>query len=375
MNDQVTSINSTISVPTAAAEVPLSLPSHYYSDAEIYDLEMRKIFHCSWIFAGYRSQLRNAGDYITAQVGDEHVIVVRDHDNTLRGFYNVCRHRAHRLLEDTGHVKDITCPYHAWRYGLDGSLKYARNSDRVTGFDATQFCLRGVQVEDFCGIIFVNLDNHAAPLIEQVPQFAEELRDYEPRLDRLQLVYRRQITIESNWKNVVDNYNENYHTPVVHKLLASILDDSYRVILKGKYLRHESNASPGADGGFQVTTADYPKHVTWWLWPNLCPMSIPGGGFRILHVKPDGPNRTQETYDFYLPYAEPTDAQWRQIHFAVDVINAEDIGVAESIQRGLRSRSFDRSYIMIDPELGPYSEHAVAHFKDMVLDALHGESA
>ena len=183
--------------------------------------------------------------------------------------------------------------------------------------------------------------------------------------------HRKEFTINSNWKNVVDNYNENYHTPKVHPVLASILDESYTVVLKGKYLRHQSDANPGIDGGFNVEDNDYPQHLNWWLWPNLCPMAIPGGGFRVLHIMPDGPERTKETYDFYLPYAEPTEEQWRQIHFATDVINAEDIGVAEGIQRGLHSRSFERSYIMLDPKHGAWSEHAVSHLKRLVLEALH----
>ena len=103
-------------------------------------------------------------------------------------------------------------------------------------------------------------------------------------------------------------------------------------------------------------------------------MSIPGGGFRVLHIMPDGPERTRETYDFYLPYAEPTEAQWRQIRFATEVVNAEDVRVAEGIQRGLRSKSFDRSYVMIAPQNAEWSEHAISHLKSLVLEALHEQS-
>ena len=173
---------------------------------------------------------------------------------------------------------------------------------------------------------------------------------------------------------MVDNYNENYHTPVVHPVLGSILDESYRIEPKGKYLSHVGDASPGIEGGFQVEGASFPQLLTWWLWPNLCPMSIPGGGFRVLHIMPDGPERTRETYDFYLPYAKPTEAQWRQIRFAADVVNVEDVSVAEGIQRGLRSKSFDRSYVMIAPENAEWSEHAVSHLKNLVLEALYGQS-
>lgn len=361
---------ATVSTTALGVDSPLSLPSHYYSDPEIYQMELDRIFYRNWLFVGFRSELENPGDYITKNIGSESIFVVRSQDGTLNGFYNVCRHRAHRLLEGNGHIQDIVCPYHAWRYNLDGILCFARNSKNVDGFDSKEFRLQTIQVEDFSGFIFINLDPDASPLVEQVPTLEEEFKSYEPNIDNLQLVYRRHITIESNWKNVVDNYNENYHTPKVHPILASILDDSYTVTLKGKYLRHESNASSGEDDGFQVNVKDYPKHVTWWLWPNLCPMSIPGGGFRVLNILPTGPNQTHETYDFYLPYTEPNAQQWAQIKYAVDVVNQEDITVVESIQKGLKSRSFNRSYIMIDQHQRWWSEHAIAHFRDMILQSL-----
>ena len=371
MNDDA--VSSTLATEAVRALDSVSLPSHYYTDPDILALEHERIFYRCWNFAGYTSQFDKPGDFVTCPVGEESIIVILGDDHELRAFYNVCRHRAHVLLEGAGHVSAITCPYHAWTYHTDGRLRYARNSDKVAGFDKTRFCLSPVRVEKFCGFVFVNLDLEAAPLAEQVPGLADEFRAYEPRLDHLRLVYRQEFTTESNWKNVIDNYNENYHTPKVHPVLASILDDSYRVVLKGSYLRHQSDASPGLDGGFEVGNADYPQHLTWWLWPNLCPMSIPGGGFRVLHITPDGPERTRETYDFYLPYSEPSEEQWQQIRFACDVINMEDVSVAEGIQRGLRSRSFEQSYIMLDPEGGPWSEHAVSHFKGMVLEALgHG---
>ena len=371
MNDSATAASHSPNLQGERSDDNYSLPSNYYTDPDILALECERIFYRSWNFVGHVCELRSAGDYVTCTVGEESIVVMRGDDGELRGFYNVCRHRGHWLLEGSGQVDSIVCPYHAWRYAKNGDLVYARKSNEVPGFDHSNFCLKQVSVEVFCGFVFVNLDEQPQPLAEQVPGLAEELRSYEPKVEELVLVYRKDFVFESNWKNVVDNYNENYHTPVVHPTLATILDDSYHVDLHGRYLSHISDASAGAEGGFQVDGEAYAKHLTWWLWPNLCPMSIPGGGLRVLHIVPDGPNRTRETYSFYLPYAEPTAAQWEQINFAADVINVEDLGVAEGIQRGMKSRSFDRSYIMLDPERGAWSEHAVSHFKNLVLEALH----
>ena len=374
MTENVVPVADTPGLQADLADDAYSLPSRYYVDPEILELEYERIFYRAWNFAGHVSQLKTSGDYITCTVGRESIIVMVDDGGALHAFYNVCRHRGHWLLEGSGNVDSIVCPYHAWRYATDGSLVYARSSEQVPGFDPSEFCLTAVQVEVFCGFVFVNLDPDASALAEQVPGLAEELRAYEPRLDELHFVHRREFVIDSNWKNVVDNYNENYHTPVVHPVLGSILDESYRIEPKGKYLSHVGDASPGLDGGFEVEGANFPQLLTWWLWPNLCPMSIPGGGFRVLHIMPDGPERTRETYDFYLPYAEPTEAQWRQIRFAAEVVNVEDVSVAEGIQRGLHSKSFDRSYVMIAPENAEWSEHAVSHLKNLVLEALYGQS-
>ena len=361
--------------PKRYTGLPLSLPPSYYTDKEIYQLELERIFYRSWNFAGYASQLRCSGDYVTCRVGEESIIVVRGHDGILRAFYNVCRHRGHWLLEDSGTVSTITCPYHAWSYETNGELRYARESDRVRNFDKARFCLNAVLVEEFCGFVFVNLDIGATSLTEQVPGLAEEFRRYEPRLDSLHLVHRQRVVIESNWKNVVDNYNENYHTPKVHPILASTLDmEDYTVHTHGKYFRHASSVNDeGLEGGFVVNDNTYNRHDTWWLWPNLCPMCFPGGGFRVLHIMPDGPQRTVEHYDFYLPQEIPSEHQWTQIKYACEVINAEDIGVCEGVQRGQRSRGFEQGHILVDAEQRWWSEHAVLDFKNLVLQSLESE--
>ena len=124
-----------------------TLPSHLYLDENIYEQEKRKIFYNHWHYAGHISQLTKTGDYLTAGIADESIFVVRGQDDELRGFYNVCRHRAHQLLEGSGNTRNIVCPYHAWSYALTGELRHARNSEKVPGFDKSEFCLQPVQVD------------------------------------------------------------------------------------------------------------------------------------------------------------------------------------------------------------------------------------
>ena len=141
-----------------------TLPSKWYLDAEVYEREKEAIFYRNWIYVTHVSALARAGDYATLKVADEHVFVVRDHKGALRAYYNVCRHRAHLLLEGHGNAKVITCPYHAWAYGLDGTLRNAPLSDDVPGFDKSQFCLAPVRVEELFGLGFQRrLSSQTAP--------------------------------------------------------------------------------------------------------------------------------------------------------------------------------------------------------------------
>ena len=111
--------------------------------------------------------MRQVGDYTTFETAGQNIVVVRGKDGTLRAFYNVCKHRAHELLKGAGRTTVITCPYHAWSYHIDGSLRTARGSEKVEGFDNSEFCLTPVLVEEFCGFVFINMDHDAAPLAEQ----------------------------------------------------------------------------------------------------------------------------------------------------------------------------------------------------------------
>ena len=99
-----------------AMNINRTLSTRYYLDREIYEQEKIKILYRNWHYAGHASQVANSGDYLTLEIGDENLIVIRGDDGELKGFFNVCRHRAHKLLEDEGNVGSITCPYHAWNY-------------------------------------------------------------------------------------------------------------------------------------------------------------------------------------------------------------------------------------------------------------------
>src|SRR3954470_3463808 len=172
--------------PAAPAPLAAALEPNLYLEPEIVALEQRAIFERTWQLAGHVSDLAGPGSYLTADVVDQPVLVVRDHDGALRAFRNVCRHRGSRLLKGSGSCgKAIRCLYHGWTYRLDGTLIGVPEGREIEGLDKSRLGLHQVRAEQFCGLLFVNLDPAAEPLGERLGGLAERLRRYDlPRLER-----------------------------------------------------------------------------------------------------------------------------------------------------------------------------------------------
>ena len=142
-----------------------SLPARAYIQPGYLSVEQHEIFYKSWQYICHIEQLLNPGDYVAFKIQDRPIIALRDRDGELRAFYNVCRHRGHELLSGEGNVKTIVCPYHAWCYDLKGGLFSARYAESIENFDYEDFSLMPVQVEEFCSMIFVNLDHTGEVLV------------------------------------------------------------------------------------------------------------------------------------------------------------------------------------------------------------------
>ncbi|MFL6599438.1 MAG: aromatic ring-hydroxylating oxygenase subunit alpha, partial [Chthoniobacterales bacterium] len=135
-----------------------TLPQRYFVSPEIFAEELQKIFAANWVLVGHQSQLANPSDYFLAEVAGESLIVTKDQRSTIRGFYNVCRHRGSRLCEEqNGHVAAIQCPYHAWTYTLDGRLLGAPHMDETPGFNKAEYPLKPARLGLWEGFIFLNL--------------------------------------------------------------------------------------------------------------------------------------------------------------------------------------------------------------------------
>jgi len=349
----------------------MSLHADAYTKHKWFDVDQQQIIGRTWQWLCHGEKLRQPGSYMADDIAGMPIVAVRDRDGELRAFYNVCQHRAHHLLEGEGTVNSIVCPYHAWTYDLGGKLTAARHTGTLKDFDKGAICLDQVQVSEFGGFVYVNLDPAAAPLAEQTGDLGDEIARWAPDVHELTFAHRLSYEIKSNWKNVVDNFLECYHCHVAHKDFVSLVDmDTYKVTTHGIYSSHMAEAGKSDNTAYDVSDATVTDHAVWWLWPNTCIMRYPGrGNMIILKIIPAGPNLTYETYDFFLESADPNEAELESIRYLNDVLQVEDINLVESVQRGMQTPAFEQGRIVNDPTGSGLSEHALHHFHGLVLDA------
>jgi phenylpropionate dioxygenase-like ring-hydroxylating dioxygenase large terminal subunit len=190
-----------------------ALPGAVYQGEVIYREEMRRIFLKSWLYVGHVSQIPARGDYFLFEMAGESVIVVRESDEVVNALMNVCRHRGSRICDAAaGHEARLTCRYHGWSYGLDGSLRAAAHTPE--GFDKARWGLKRLELRIFAGMIFVNFDPKPVSFDSIANDLAAPLAPY--ALDRARVAHRQNYPIASNWKLAVENYCECYHCAPAH---------------------------------------------------------------------------------------------------------------------------------------------------------------
>jgi glycine betaine catabolism A len=203
------------------------LPGQFYRSADIHAYELSLIFYREWLFAAHTAELERPGSYLTLQIGDYPVLLVRGRDGVIRAFLNNCRHRGARICPDErGVASKLVCPYHQWTYELDGKLFAARQMGET--FDRRQFSLRPVHCTSVAGYIFICLAAEA-------PDFEATRQRIEPyllphRLDQARVAFESTIVEEGNWKLVWENNRECYHCARNHPELALTFPDTPTVV-------------------------------------------------------------------------------------------------------------------------------------------------
>jgi len=349
-----------------------TMDATYYFDPAIFERERTAIFHRTWQYVGHVSMLPQPGSFMVREVADQSVALVRDQAGEIRAFFNVCQHRAHRLLEGEGRIGPvITCPYHNWAYGTDGALRTARGSEHLPAFDKSQFCLEPVRLGTMLGFLFVNLDGKAPEFAEVSGALEAEIAAFSPHAAELKCAHRDSYLLKANWKNSVENYDECFHCPNQHRtLIEEALDwSSYRITTHEHHHSHHSRDKNVGYGTVTQGAAKPQEFGSWLLWPNWCIEAYPGGNLTIFHHVPTSPETTDQRIEWYFPQETPSDAEREIIDF-VDVVRKEDIPICESVQQGLHSLGYRQGRFVVDQARSEISEHAVHDFQMKVLSAL-----
>ncbi len=219
MDDLSLETRELLSALQQSARSPLSaanaMPAGIYHSPDILALEQQRIFARDWVSPGLAADIPDPGDYLTDSVAGQPVFCIRGKEGEIRTLSNVCRHRMMLLLEGRGQAKRIVCPYHAWTYGLDGSLIGAGHMDKSDGFNKADHCLPKIRTEIWNGWIYITLNPDApsvaeilAPLNDLVTRYG--MADYVP-------VVLKDEAWKTNWKLLTENFMEGYHLPVAHK--------------------------------------------------------------------------------------------------------------------------------------------------------------
>ena len=335
-----------------------TLPSRFYFDSEVLAEENRKVFGRTWQLVGQLEQVREAGQYFTATIANEPVLVVRGNDGVLRSMSNVCRHRAGPVAKGEGKRPVLQCGYHGWTYSLDGRLAVTPEFDDVQDFDRAACVLPQFRVEVWNELVFVNLDRDA----ESLPDFLGELLADMPRHDYtgFRLAHRKAWEVGCNWKVYVDNYLEGYHIPIVHPGLFRELDyPNYRTETKKSHSIQFAPTRRGMNSTGRIRTSNGDDEVRYfWVYPNLM-LNVYPDNFSTNLILPMGSGRTVTLFDWY--FKDP-DAARQQIDETVafsDEIQIEDIEICETVQKGLASATYDSGRYSVRRENGVHHFHAL----------------
>lgn len=320
------------------------LPPSAYVDPERYERERLSIFAKEWIAIGDAAQLERPGAYLALTVANYPIVLVND-DGLLRGFHNVCRHRAGPMVWDgSGTCRSFVCRYHGWAYGLNGTLKSAR--DFGGPLPTEELSLHAVTVAEWRGLLFVNLDASPTPLLTWLGVLAPQSEAFD--LEGFVVSHRSSHELSTNWKVYAENYQEGYHIPLIHPSLNKQVDSArYHVEVVGSASIH---SAPTRDGS--VTNGA-------WLWrfPSLA-LNIYRSGMCLESFWPTGPVTTRVEYTFFFA----ADTSDEEAEAAVDSsirILEEDRKICESVQRNLASGIYRPQVLSPRHEVGVQLVHSL----------------
>ena len=339
--------------------MPETLPWSWYADPELLRREQGRVFARSWQYAARADQVAGPGAYVAARAGQLPVVVVRGLDGALHAFVNVCRHRGSIVCEGEGRRETLQCPYHAWTYDLDGSLRAAPRADREPGFSTEGIGLVPVSLDVWGPFVFVSPDP-AEPLAETLGDVPEQLAAGGVDVDVLRFHHRSESTYEANWKLCAENYLECYHCAVAHPGFSRIIDvspDAYG-LRTGRWTMSQTG-DPRHGTGNRVAHGQF--HF---VFPNTAINVMPGEpNLSIGPIVPLTAERTWRSLDYF--FAPDVDEGWIADFLELDdQVGREDTVLVERVQQGVRAGAIAHGQAL------PCSEQLVVHFDRLLRESI-----
>ena len=335
-----------------------TIPAPWYVDARIAELETKTVFSRTWQMVGRVEQVEKPGQFVTAAVAGEPIVVVRGNDGVLRGFFNVCRHHAAAVVtEPCGQAQLLHCPYHGWNYGLDGSLKGMPEFDGVKNFERQQHGLLPVRAETWEKFVFINLDPNAQSLESFLGGLVKRVAPL--GVNKLHYFDSRTYDIHCNWKVFIDNYLDGgYHVPHLHKGLNSVLDyKEYTIENEDRYCLQSSPMVSSSEDAATGATRKGDRAWYFWQYPNLM-INCYEGYMDTNFVIPIDVDHCRVIFDFYFDDISEKSLKYNQQSVAVGArVQDEDLGICEAVQRGLKSRAYGAGRLSLRREAGEHLFH------------------
>ena len=344
-SDPIADLRRNTSVPFEQAR---AMPTSVYTSEDFVEAELKHVFGKDWYCVGRADALSKTGDYVTAELAGQPIVVLRDADHQLRAMSNVCLHRMSTLLQGRGNAKTIVCPYHAWTYNLDGKLRGAPAMSQNDAFCKDHYRLPQVRCEEWLGWVFVCLDPDAETVAVQLAEVADMIAAYD--MTNYSESFYEEHVWDTNWKVLAENFMESYHLPVCHAGTIgglSKLEDmvcppgrpafNYHTILKDESLRI-AMAHPTKNDRLKGEE----RRTTYLLalYPSLM-ITLTPGYFWYISLHPKGPGQVHIRFGGGMSndFAEDTDISenFTQLKTLLDEVNVEDRGCTEKVFNGLCS--------------------------------------
>jgi phenylpropionate dioxygenase-like ring-hydroxylating dioxygenase large terminal subunit len=366
--------NSTIGLPNQSRSLQseaVTLPAEMYCSPEIYQREQKQIFGKYWYYVGHMDQLDGEGSYFTVEIAEQPLVILRDRQNQLKAFFNICTHRAGPVAMGSGKCNRLTCLYHAWSFDLDGELRGIPDMETAENFDVSAHALKSVKVDVWGSFIFVNLNPQSGTLLEQLGELPELFKRYQ--FENWARVHSIDYWTDTNWKLYVENNTESYHEPSVHPVLAKYYQSIKAEARHHYYLQYtpffgndelptslnSDLYAPGLDDREMTGVS------TMSFFPNFAWITAPTYAIIYL-VDPQGPLKTRVRWDWLVPntQAARSPENLDPLITFFDDIQLEDLKLLPEIQKRTQSMGY------LQGRLSPTREVGTHLFQELIMQAI-----